>query len=28
LWSVAPRGATTINATHAGETVTIETEIG
>ena len=25
LWTVAPRGETTINATHQGETITVET---
>lgn len=28
LWTVAPRGSTTINATHAGETASIETTFG
>lgn len=27
-WTIAPRGATTINATHDGETVTLETSFG
>lgn len=28
LWTVAPRGTTRVNATHAGETVTLEAELG
>ena len=27
LWTVAPRGETTVNATHRGETVTVETTV-